>query len=793
MPEYLAPGVFVEEISFRSKSIEGVGTSTTGFAGPTRTGPLSESPELLTSFADFERIYGGLDNLSFGTNYLAHAVRAYFNEGGARLYVTRVFAGDTSVRASVLVATTGSGGGAKHARFVARFPGSAGNGALTLSLAGTPVTLRAMKAAPEGTLLRTGTSGTPAEPARITSSLNAPFSLANNTKLLLTVGGAEKELLFKGEAALVTSDDPLPETVTVAPGDTLLRVTIDGVAQQISLPAGDQPRAELADLINRELRGGFARLNATDELEIGSDRRGNKASVAVKANPSLKFPADTADTNTADANNTVENLASVSVQEINNLLIAGNIPARLLLKPTNEVLLSTVDTGASAKLQIRTGADSAESALGFASGPEKGGTAGTTIKNYVKSGNSWIDADGNTLALAGLTDNDAPSGGAEIVTLSVTAVDVDGNVTSFDGLALDGRHPRYIGNVLAQTPSRRSDALYNRYAFVNDGVSAFAIIGALFAVSNEITLPITGGGDGLAPQPADYEKALKLFEGLEDISIVAAPGSTSYGDPTNVHLYANVVTSHAETRRLYRIAVLDSPPAETTVGGVREFRGKLIDSTRAALYFPWVVVANPSFRTGADNIPREIVLPPSGFVAGIYARNDITRGVYKAPANEPVRGALRFAVDINTAQQEVLNPLGVNCLRFLSGRGYRVWGARTVSSDPEWKYVNVRRYFNYLEASIDRGSQWAVFEPNGERLWDNIRATIENFLYNEWVSGALLGSSPQEAFFVRCDRSTMTQNDLDNGRLICLVGVAPLKPAEFVIFRIGQKTADARS
>jgi phage tail sheath protein FI len=156
-----------------------------------------------------------------------------------------------------------------------------------------------------------------------------------------------------------------------------------------------------------------------------------------------------------------------------------------------------------------------------------------------------------------------------------------------------------------------------------------------------------------------------------------------------------------------------------------------------------------------------------------------------------VLGALRFESDINFAQQELLNPAGVNCLRFFPGRGYRVWGARTASSDPEWKYVNIRRYFNYLERSIDNSTQWVVFEPNGERLWSNIRETISSFLYNEWTSGALLGASPKEAYFVKCDRSTMTQNDLDNGRLICLIGVAAIKPAEFVIFRIGQKTADA--
>jgi phage tail sheath protein FI len=191
--------------------------------------------------------------------------------------------------------------------------------------------------------------------------------------------------------------------------------------------------------------------------------------------------------------------------------------------------------------------------------------------------------------------------------------------------------------------------------------------------------------------------------------------------------------------------------------------------------------------------PAELLLPPSGFVCGVYARTDVERGVWKAPANETVRGALRFEVDVNHAQQELLNPAGVNCLRAMPGRGLRVWGARTASSDPEWKYVNVRRYFNYLGRSIDRGTQWAVFEPNGERLWANVRETIASFLYNEWVSGALLGARPDEAFFVRCDRSTMTQNDIDNGRLICLIGVAAIKPAEFVIFRIGQKTADGRA
>jgi hypothetical protein len=234
----------------------------------------------------------------------------------------------------------------------------------------------------------------------------------------------------------------------------------------------------------------------------------------------------------------------------------------------------------------------------------------------------------------------------------------------------------------------------------------------------------------------------------------------------------------------YRIAVLDAGDGQT-IQQVRALRGRL-DSKYAAFYYPWVKILDPITRT-------EIHQPPSGFVAGIYARNDITRAVYKAPANEVVNLAIGFEQMLNKAQQDVLNPEGINCFRFFEGRGYRLWGGRTISSDPEWKYVNLRRYFAYLERSIDKGTQWAVFEPNGELLWANVRRTIEDFLLNEWMNGALLGDKPEKAYFVRCDRSTMTQNDLDNGRLVALIGVAPLRPAEFVIFRIGQWTADKRT
>jgi phage tail sheath protein FI len=231
----------------------------------------------------------------------------------------------------------------------------------------------------------------------------------------------------------------------------------------------------------------------------------------------------------------------------------------------------------------------------------------------------------------------------------------------------------------------------------------------------------------------------------------------------------------------YRVAVLDSPDG-AIIGEVRDERARL-DSKYGALYYPWVRAFDPI----SEN---ELAFPPSGYISGIYARNDVERGVHKAPANEVIRLATGFETLVNKGQQEVLNPLGVNCLRFFEGRGFRVWGARGITSDGEWKYINLRRNFAYIGRSIEIGTQWAVFEPNGEELWANVRRSVEDFLYNEWKSSRLMGTTPEEAFFVRCDRTTMTQSNIDNGQLIALVGVSLFKPAEFVIFRIGQKTLD---
>jgi hypothetical protein len=208
----------------------------------------------------------------------------------------------------------------------------------------------------------------------------------------------------------------------------------------------------------------------------------------------------------------------------------------------------------------------------------------------------------------------------------------------------------------------------------------------------------------------------------------------------------------------------------------------MYDSRFAALYYPWISVLDPNSGNGA----KKLSIPPSGHMAGIWARNDDTRGVWKAPANEVVRGALDVDVKVTKGEQDLLNPIGINCIRPFGLRGIRVWGARTLSSDPSWRYVNVRRLFNFVEESILDGTQWVVFEPNDIDLWARVKRTIYAFLLGLWRQGALFGATPEQAFYVKCDEETNPPESVDEGKLVVEIGIAPVKPAEFVIFRISQ-------
>jgi phage tail sheath protein FI len=631
MPEYLAPGVYVEEVSFRAKSIEGVSTTTTGFVGPTRFGPFDIAPDVITSLMEFERTYGDRQPLDFGngpiTNYMWHAVRMFFENGGKRLYIARTFVGRGSVEtlSSPLpspLAQPVFADGVAIAKNIgnmvvsARFPGAGGNMQVRITLTAGP------------NVYDKGTT---------------------------TIRG-------------VVNDDLVIVNSTQADGKT--------------------PTAGAPDFW------------WTEQFFNGTD---------------MQWRLRNAPNTTKTLDNTIDNVRIVT--------------ATVTIIPTDPNVPSWVYPDlAISSTHRRNGADDTIAGQFAAKQPSLGRARSIPIVIDLAAFGTGIATAQHLLALA-------PN----------------------------------LGGHLKNPVS--SDA------------------------NRSFTFQLTGGDDGALPSNAEYQgkggdpsekikSGLKALEDIDEISIVAAPGATAgfAGNPSRALAILGSVITHAQQMR-YRIAVLDSGN-EQTIADVREMRGKL-DSSYAAFYYPWITEFDPVTQ-------KDIDLPPSGAVCGIYARNDINRGVYKAPANEVVDGAIGLEKILNKAQQDILNPLGINCFRFFEGRGYRLWGARTTSSDPEWKYVNLRRYFAYLEHSIDKGTQWAVFEPNGERLWSNIRITITDFLFNEWQNGALLGDRAEKAFFVKCDRSTMTQNDLDNGRLICLVGVAALRPAEYVIIRIGQWTADRK-
>jgi hypothetical protein len=269
---------------------------------------------------------------------------------------------------------------------------------------------------------------------------------------------------------------------------------------------------------------------------------------------------------------------------------------------------------------------------------------------------------------------------------------------------------------------------------------------------------------------------------VDEVTMVLMPDIMNLnGDGAQMRDLQGKMIAHCENAG-DRMAVLDAPP-DLLPQDVLEWRMNTAgyDSKMAALYYPWIEVMNPLTR-------RPIMVPPSGHVAGVWCRVDGNRGVHKAPANEVILGANGLGFQVTQAEQGGLNQVGINCIRAFPGRGIRIWGARTLSSDPEWRYINVRRLFNYIAESIMVGTQWSVFEPNDQTLWTSLRISASNFLTRTWRSGALFGATPSEAFFVKCDAETNPPDVIEAGQVVCEIGIAPVKPAEFVIFRLSQFT-----
>jgi phage tail sheath protein FI len=349
-------------------------------------------------------------------------------------------------------------------------------------------------------------------------------------------------------------------------------------------------------------------------------------------------------------------------------------------------------------------------------------------------------------------------------------------VEGFDNVSFNVSAPNYIINVMSKSElvdievsvAENTSTPYSLLANEDAGVHTINLSGGSDGTNEQVDSGVFMGTDN---GPGN-RTGIQAFVDNTEVSIMAVPGITE----PNVQLS---LVAHCENLGS-RFAILDVPQDKKTTTDVLMHKD-MIDTQYAALYHPWIISFDSLAKKNAS-------MPPSGAMAGVFARTDQARGVHKAPANETVRGCVGLDCQYNAAEQGILNPKGVNLIRSFQGQGIRVWGARTCSSNKLWKYINVRRLFIFLEESIKANTNWVVFEPNHQVLWARVKRTIDNFLTNVWRNGALAGSTPEEAYFVDIGHNTMTQDDIDNGRLICVIGVAAVTPAEFVIFRITQKT-----
>ena len=701
MPEYLSPGVYVEEVPPRLRAIEGVSTSTVGFAGVAERGPVpgenlvaalfdpvasdgttislprDAAPRLITSYGEFVRIFGNPLPMPDpnGHGFLAPAVKAFFDNGGKRCYVSRVIRRETD---------------------------------------GTPTTTRAQTQLHQGPIIRLTRPVASGDTILFVDSLRG-IRVADD--MFDVVKRSDGSVVI---AAIDVSGYNVPaSSIEVTPADTIGQ-DLDPADVFISPHPYDRDAVPTGPIFHARTPGSWG-----DALRI-------------EIRPADRGPVDLA---TGATGNQIQVTSTNSfyrgaIIEINDGSepvyneVANILPDNVLQLASD--LASAIDPPAYVRgleIDIVIRDDSAPQPVtevfrGLTWNPNP--RPETRRRYYAAVINKrsrlvYVQPPGLIPASA---DPDAPIGTVEAATLATQPTTANGFETT------------------AVTTAGADD-----YGSITD--------------------------DNYRGRNTDPESrtGLEALRGVDDISIIACPGRTD----AVVH---NALITQCENLR-YRFAVLDADPSDRTVTDVLAHRN-LYDTSYAAYYFPWVE---------ATEHGEQLFLPPSGFVTGIYARSDSERGVHKAPANEVVRRITGLRCYITSGEQDILNPRGVNAIRQFEDRGIRVWGARTLSSDPAMRYISTRRFLIFLEKSIDRGTQWVVFEPNNPDTWSRVVDSVGSFLHTQWRAGALLGRTPEQAYFVRCDESTMTADDIENGRLICEIGVAIVKPAEFVIFRIEQIAA----
>ena len=759
MPEYLSPGVYVEEIDAGPRPIAGVGTSTAGFVGVTDRGPVFGKPRLVTNFLEFQRTFGGfLPEPSTAGAWSADAaegghwwtfplsVKGFFDNGGQRLYVKRVAAGGARSAAGTLVhglTSEVTRDAAKDAteltvRHLLGFSGvgqavevvRGDNGAAITepttiagySSAGLRLTLAAplregVKAS-RGDYVRVRTPGPESE--AVTFKAVSPGGWGNGVQVRVRpAAGATLPLLADaGEGAgfvtalteMAPADSPTVKVGEIGGLTGTLWVLINGVRRKVTASPAE------SGVVTLTLEGQTSHPEWRSGTTVQRVRRavvGNRGSLGVSGGGRL-YRGALVQLDSGEAI-TVRKVTDVRADVVT---FEEPLPGDAEFFENERLVLIE------AEVAVRS-ADAVEEVFGNV--------------------RPTVDDPADPVGLIGRVRQ---SNLVRVTALNGPVQTPTAGGVLFPTVPLDPDGPPAAGGWLPLT----------------DGDDAYDSLGVGDFIGED-------GGSGA-------RTGIVALEDIDEVAICAVPG-----------VWAGSVQSALITHCEFlkdRFAILD-PQLNLSIEGIQEFR-EPFDTSYAALYHPWLSTRDPV--SG-----RDVEVAPSGHIAGIYARVDVERGVHKAPANAIIRGIRQqdgLAQDITRRHQDLLNPRGINALRFFPGQGHRVWGARTLSADPAWRYINVRRLFLFIEESIDEGTQWVVFEPNAEPLWALVKQTVENFLGTVWRSGALAGTTADEAFFVACDRTTMTEDDLLNGRLVCVVGVAPVHPAEFVIFRIQQKTRESQ-
>lgn len=679
MAEYLAPGVFLEEVDLKPPSIEAVSTSTTGMVGHAERGATVGPPVLVTNLLQFRQAFGGPLPVSTGSvGELFYAAQGFFANGGRRLYVIRA-AGSGALR------TRFDTRGGFVTRLAVGADAAVGTTALTLAStlgmrAGSGLTLSFVQ---DGVTYGAGGSTIAAggvDPATGAITLTAPISIAPAGKPA-----------FPATATAVTT-------------------TFNGLSAAGAPTTGARP-------------------NSVSFEAIDPGSWGDRVAITTR--------------HVAGARAAFKSMIGGAVDD-NKVELKGTA---LGLYPDAWV---EIDRGA--------GAD-------------------RIFRRVIGVSGAIVTLSGAALAA---TDLDPVAPATETV-LTVRefamTVSVDGAVETYPSLTLANVPGKSLRDQIARSrivrldittlPATIADTHPFRFPSADDGLTLRPTAVGTDAPPTAVEMRGADGGPGA-------RTGLRALEEVEDISIIVAPG---WGDVS----VQGAMIEQCE-RLKYRVALLD--PEVTggiapTLTQIQNQRSRY-DTKYAAIYYPRVIIRD------AQDQPRAI--GPAGHMAGLCARIDNERGVYKSPGNETIRAIVDLEAIVTKGEHEILNPRNINVIRDFrqENRGIRIYGARCVTSFSDWRYLAVRRLFIAIERSIEIGTQWAVLEPNGPRLWDRLIDSIDSFLTTWWRDGALLGEEKGQAFYIRCGTATMTTDDIDNGRLVMEIGIAPTKPAEFVIIRVSQ-------